>query len=283
MPERPVLVLTATGGQGRAVTEALLARGATVRALVRDAARPAAQELAGRGVEVVTGVLEDPGPLADAMRGVAGVFALTTPFESGPAAEIAQGRAILAAAREAAVPHLVFSSVAGALDHSGVPHFDSKAVVEADVRASGVPFTILGPTYFYDNALGGTDRILAGFLDLPLPGDRPLQQLARTDHGAFAADALLDPDRYLGHRIELASDSVTPTEMAAALSDVLGQEVRHNPVPLAAVTNEDMHAMWTFLTDPGYQVDIPALHAAHPDIAWTGFAAWARQTFTPGR
>ncbi|MFI5609974.1 NmrA/HSCARG family protein [Amycolatopsis sp. NPDC051903] len=283
MPERPVLVLTATGGQGRAVAEALLARGAAVRALVRDAARPAAQELAGRGVEVVTGVLEDPGPLADAMRGVAGVFALTTPFESGPAAEIAQGRSILAAAREAVVPHLVFSSVAGALDHSDVPHFDSKAVVEADVRASGVPFTILGPTYFYDNARGGTDRILAGFLDLPLPGDRPLQQLARPDHGAFAAGALLDPDRYLGRRIELASDSVTPHQMAATLSDVLGREVRHNPVPLAAITNEDMHAMWTFLTDPGYRVDVPALHATHPDIAWTSFAAWAREAFTPDR
>lgn len=39
---------------------------------------------------------------------------MTAPFEGGVEAEIDQGRTILAAAAEAAVPHLVFSSVAGA-------------------------------------------------------------------------------------------------------------------------------------------------------------------------
>ena len=43
----------------------------------------------------------------------------------------------------------------------------------------GVPYTILGPTYFFDNALGEADRIRSGVLDLPLPGDRQLQQLGR--------------------------------------------------------------------------------------------------------
>lgn len=35
MADEPVLVLAATGGQGRAVIDALLARGARIRALVR--------------------------------------------------------------------------------------------------------------------------------------------------------------------------------------------------------------------------------------------------------
>jgi uncharacterized protein YbjT (DUF2867 family) len=33
----------------------------------------------------------------------------------------------------------------------------------------------------------------------------------------------------------------------------------------------------------GYQVDILALHAAHPDLSWTSFAEWARTTFRPTR
>jgi hypothetical protein len=40
-----------------------------------------------------------------------------------------------------------------------------------------------------------------------------------------------------------------------------------------------MHAMWTFLNGPGYQVDLETLHAAHPDIEWQSFSVWAQQTF----
>ncbi|WP_225823991.1 NmrA/HSCARG family protein [Streptomyces naphthomycinicus] len=279
MADAPVLVLAATGGQGRAVTDALLGRQARIRVLVRDPARGAARELAERGAEVMAGSLSDQRSLATAMRGVSGVFAFTTPFEAGVEAEVEQGRAILSAATQERVPHLVFSSVAGADQDSGVPHFESKARIEAELVSGDVPYTILGPTYFFDNALGGQERILQGFLDLPLPSDRPLQQLARADLGAFAADVLLDPAPYLGQRIELASDAPTPAQMAASLSTALGREVRHAPVPLAAVGSPDMHAMWSFLNGPGYRVDVPALHEAHPEIRWTRFADWARRTW----
>ncbi|MFF4760866.1 NmrA/HSCARG family protein [Streptomyces sp. NPDC001292] len=283
MVDEPILVLAATGGQGRAVTDALLDRRARVRALVRDPARKAARELADQGVEVTAGSLSDRGSLAAAMTGVAGVFAFTTPFEAGLEAEVEQGRAILTAAQETGVPHLVFSSVAGADQRSGVPHFDSKARIEAELASGDVPHTILGPTYFFDNALGGAERVLSGVLDLPLPPDRPLQQLARPDLGAFAAEVLLNPAPYVGQRIELAGDAPTPVQMAAALGAALGREVRHEQVPLTAVTNPDMHAMWTFLNGPGYRVDIPALHAAHPEIHWTSFADWAHRTFATAR
>ncbi|MEU5947563.1 NmrA/HSCARG family protein [Micromonospora sp. NPDC047465] len=279
MADAPILVLGATGGQGSAVVEALLGRGARVRALVRDPKRAAARRLADRGVEVVAGSLDDPSSLATAMAGAGSTFALTTPFEAGVDAEVTQGRAILAAAGEARVPHLVFSSVAGADQGSGVPHFDSKARIETELAAGDVPYTILGPTYFFDNALGGADRIRSGVLDLPLPADRPLQQLARTDHGVFAAQVLLDPAPYVGRRIELAGDAPTPAQMAAALGAALGREVRHERVPLAEIGDPDMHAMWAFLNGPGYQVDIAALHAAHPEVGWTSFADWAHRTF----
>jgi uncharacterized protein YbjT (DUF2867 family) len=212
------------------------------------------------------------------------VFALTTPFEAGVDAEVGQGRAIVAAAGDARVPHLVFSSVAGADQHTGVPHFDSKAIIEKDVAASGLPYTITAPTYFFDNALGGegADRIAAGIIDLPLPPDRPLQQLARPDMGAFVAKVLLDPKPYVGRRIELASDAVTPAQMADALTTALGRPVRHEQTPLESIHNPDMLAMWRFLNGPGYRVDIDALRTANPDIAWTSFVDWAQHTFESG-
>ncbi len=278
--DRPVLVLGATGGQGGAVVDALLARGAAARAAVRDPGSSSARALADRGVDVVAGSLTDRGSLAAAMHDVSGVFALTTPFESGPDAEVEQGRAVLGAARDARVPHLVFSSVAGAAQDSGVPHFESKAVVEREIIAGDVPFTILGPTYFFDNALGGEQRIRDGVLDLPLPSDHRLQQLARPDLGRFAATVLLAPERFTGQRVELASDDPSPERMAGALGAALGREVRHERTPLATIRSADMHAMWEFLNGEGYRVDVAALHAEHPDVAWTSFADWATQTFS---
>lgn len=278
---RPVLVLGATGGQGGAVADALSRRLVPVRALVRRTDSPAARRLTDRGAELVPGSLDDVEGLAAAMSATSAVFAMTTPFESGTDAEIAQGRTIRAAAGRARVPHLVYSSVASATAHSGVPHFDSKAVIEQDLRAGDTPYTILGPTYFFENALGGADQIRAGTLELPLPADRPLQQLARRDLGKFAAEVLTAPDGYVGRRIELASDQPTPQRMAAALGTALGRDVSHRTHDPAAIGNPDMRAMWTFLNGPGYAVDITALHRENPAISWTSYEDWAGQTFGP--
>src|SRR5947209_13804842 len=142
------------------------------------------------------------------MCAVAGVFAVTTPFEDRVEAEVEQGRAVLVAARRVRVPHLV-------------------ATAKPPSKVAGeVAHTILGPTYFFDNALGDADRIRDGVLDLPLPPDRPLQQLARPDLGAFTAEVLLSPAGYVGQRIELASDAPTPAHMAHALGAALGHPVR---------------------------------------------------------
>ena len=59
MTEAPTLVLGATGGQGGAVADALLANGARVRAMVRQPTEPKALRLAERGVEVLAGSLDD--------------------------------------------------------------------------------------------------------------------------------------------------------------------------------------------------------------------------------
>jgi uncharacterized protein YbjT (DUF2867 family) len=277
----PVLVLGATGGQGGAVTDALLSRGTSVRALVRHPEGRAAAALARRGVELVAGDLADDASLTEAMHGVAAVFGVTTPFEAGPDAETRQGLALVRAAERSRVPHLVYSSVAGADRHSGVPHFESKAAVERALSHGSVPFTVLGPTYFYDNLLGGVDDVLAGVLELPLPHDLPVQQLARRDLGQVAAAVLGEPDRFTGQRIELASDAPSADGMAASLSDVLRRPVTVRQLPLELVrrSNPDMGAMWTFIAAGGYAVDIDRLHRACATVEWTSFRAWAADTF----
>ncbi|MCM3688694.1 NmrA/HSCARG family protein [Kocuria rosea] len=277
--QQPVLVLGATGGQGGAVVRALQAKGAPVRALVRDPHSSSATRLEREGIEVVAGFLDDTASLATAMQGTRSVFALTTPFEAGTDAEMIQGRAILTAADKAQVPHLVFSSVAGAHGDSGVPHFESKAVIESELTGSDMPYTILAPTYFFDNALGGEQHIRDGVLQLPLPPDQQLQQLARADLGRYAAAVLLDPVPFAGQRIELAGDSLTPAQMAETLTRALGRPVRHDEVALGSIGSSDMKAMWKFLQHTGYQVNLPRLHANPPHLPWTSFRDWAANAF----
>jgi uncharacterized protein YbjT (DUF2867 family) len=215
------------------------------------------------------------------MRGASAVFAVTTPFEAGPEAETEQGLTVVRAAHRAAVPHLVFSSVAGANRHSGVPHFESKAVAERALEQGDVPFTVLGPTYFFDNLLGAIDQVRAGVLQLPLPHDFPLQQLARQDLGQVAAEVLIAPAAVAGRRIEIAGDAPSADDMAAVLSGLLGRAVEVGEVPLELVwrSSPDMGAMWTFIAGGGYAVDIPRLHREFPSVHWTSFARWAADTF----
>ncbi|MET8330882.1 NmrA family NAD(P)-binding protein [Streptomyces sp. NPDC005181] len=272
-----VAVLGATGRQGGAVVNALLHAGQRVRAVVRDPAAPRARALTDRGVAAVPGDLLDEASLAAALEGADAAFAVTTPFEDGPQAEVDQGTAILGAAARVQLPHLVLASVASADRDTGVPHFESKQRIEALLSRSEVPWTVVAPTYFYDNMLGDRDSLLTGRLPLPLPPDRPLQQLAREDLGALVTAVVADRTRHLGKRVEVASQAITPAQMATALEHVLGRPVRPVQVSLGSVhaNSADMGAMWDFLNAEGYSVDIPALHAAYPDIAWTTFEDWA--------
>lgn len=272
-----IAVLGATGGQGGAVAAALLEAGRAVRAVVRDPGSGRAKALAAAGAEVVPGNLFDAGSLAEAFLGTTAAFAVTTPFQDGLDAEVAQGAAIVRAAEDVALPHLVLASVASADRGTGIPHFETKARTEELLAGSGLPATVVAPTYFYDNALGALDEVAAGLLTMPLPGDTPLQQVARQDLGRVVAAVVADPDRWIGQRIEVAGDDPTPVRMAEEIRRAAGGTVAFRQTPLADLrtTNPDMFAMYSFLADTGYQVDLEALRTQFPTVPWTPYGAWA--------
>ncbi|MFF8729366.1 NmrA/HSCARG family protein [Streptomyces sp. NPDC015171] len=281
---QPVAVLGATGGQGGAVADALLAARFPVRAVVRSPRSDRAVRLSEKGAEVVAGDLADVSSLTAAFTGAQAAFAVTTPFEEGVDVEVGQGRNIIDAAGQARLPHLVFSSVAGADRITGVPHFDSKHTVEQELGRAGLNWTVVAPTYFFDNLFGSIAELQQGTLSLPLSSKKKLQQTARDDLGAFVAEVVKNPERHLHQRIELASDELDLEQMAKVLSEALRFDIRPNPEPVGpeVPADSDMGAMWRFLEGHGYQVDIRALHDSCPDVPWTSFAAWVEAQFTPG-
>jgi uncharacterized protein YbjT (DUF2867 family) len=183
---------------------------------------------------------------------------------------VRQGEAIIRAAVGAGLPWLILASVAAA-GRAEVPHFQSKARIEAALRAAPIAWTVVAPSYFYENVLGSREAILGGALPLPLPLDKPLHQVALRDLGAVVAAILDRRDEHLSTRIEIAGDAPTPREMASALG------VRATQTPLAQLRERspDLAAMYAFLAEVGYDIDIAALRARFPEVAWTSFAAWA--------
>src|SRR5512145_1992688 len=153
MNDKIIAVTGATGQQGGAVARKLLADGWKVRALTRDANKPAAQELASLGAEVVPGDMENRAELAAAFKGAYGVFSVQNFWLPGVGfeGEIRQGKNVADAARAAGVQHLVYSSVGAAHRGMGQKHFESKWMIEQHIHALGIPHTILRPAAFFDN------------------------------------------------------------------------------------------------------------------------------------
>lgn len=277
-----VLVTGATGQQGGATARQLLRQGHKVRALTRRADSAAARALADIGAELVVGSLEDRAALVAAARGADAAFLVTTPFEAGPEAETRQGVSAVDAFREAGVGHVVLSSVGGADQRTGIPHFDSKARVEEHLRGSGQRFTILGPVFFADNlaspmfagGLGG------GTLAMPLPAERPLQHISVEEIGRFAALVIGRGEPFFGRRIDLASDEVTGTRLAEILSGAIGRPISYLAVPVAAVKaqNEDLGLMFEWFDRVGYSADIAGLRRDYPEVGWRTLKEWAQAT-----
>jgi uncharacterized protein YbjT (DUF2867 family) len=267
----PVLVIGATGTQGGAIASELLAAQRTVRALVRDPLSARAQALSAQGASLVEGDLRDTASLARAFAGVEAAYAITTPFEHGADEELQQGENIIAAAREADLPWLILASVAAA-DRAPVPHFRSKARIERQLVDTEIPWTVVAPSYFYENARGARGAIREGTLPIALPADKPLHQVSLANLGALVVAILGRREEHLGARVEVAADAPTPEAMASAIG------VRYERIPLAELRHrsEDLAAMYQFLAGRGYEIDVAALRGRYPEVSWTSFADWAR-------
>lgn len=260
MPNRKtVLVTGVTGRQGGAVARCLLEKGQNVRVMTRDPDK--ARAVARLGASVVRGDFEDRDSLSKAVRGVEGVFVMGTPFEKGAKAESLQGEAILAACWREGIPHIVYTSVASADRGTGIPHFESKARVEAYLRQTGQPFTILRPAFFMENfeAPWLLPSLMRGVVALPLLPDRKVQMVAVADIGEFASEAFLRPDDFLGRTIELAGDEVSMAEAVSLISFAMNRQVRYECIPderAEEAVGTDMALMYRWFNREGYSVDI---------------------------
>src|SRR5919106_812165 len=277
--QRKILVTGATGQQGGSLARLLLQKKHKVYALTRNTQSSAAQDLRNKGANVVKGDLDDSDSLERAAKDVESIFPMGTPFEDGTEGETRRGKLMVDIAKENKVEHLVYSSVVNADKNTGIPHFESKYKVEQHIKNLGIPYTIIGPTFFMENLLSYSRAGLQqGQLALPLSSSTILQQSALENIAEFFALVLERRDSFLGKRIDIASDELTGEQAAEVLSDELGRKIRYVKVPLEQIrqASEDLARMYEWFERVGTGIDVASLHQQYPEVNWLTFKDWVK-------
>jgi len=275
MPDNklPILVFGATGQQGGSVAAALLKAGWPVRAMVRDLAAPKAVRLSEAGVELVPGTFDDPDAMRAAMNGVHGVFSVQPSSPGGTVSdedEIRYGMTIADLALESGVRHLVYTSGGAVGDRpTGMPHFDTKARIEAHIRGLSIVATIVRPAAFMELLVMPGFGLNEGRFTFFLKPDQAMQVLAVEDIGKLVAAIFADVGRFAGQTFEIASDSVTGRDLEALFSQAAGRPIAYARFSNDVLAANPFLAKLTALLDQGPlagHADLETLRAINPEL-----------------
>src|SRR6202140_4515380 len=256
-------------------------KGHRVKALTRKPDSNAARQLMSAGADLVTGDLGDAASVLKAASGVATMFLMGNSNEAGTEEETRQGIIAAEAAKAAGVGHLIYSSVADANKKTGIPHFESKYLVEKHVAGLGIPYTISAPASFMENIVApwSIGALSQGTYAFPMPPKRVLQLVALADIGAFVAALIERRDQVFGKRFDLAGDELSGEEQARILSHAIGRPINYQEIPIAAARqqSEDVALMFEWFDRVGADADIAALRRDFSEVRWHSFADWARE------
>jgi uncharacterized protein YbjT (DUF2867 family) len=224
-----VLMVGATGRHAQWVLLALLNRGVSVRALVRNEDRAKVARDNGAD-ETVIGDLTEPASLAAAVAGVDGVFHI------GPAhsaREAQMGVAMVDAARTAGVRKFVFSGVIHPSISAMTNHAAAKLPVEDALYSSELDFTVLQPARFMQNfERSFSDVVEHGRLAQPHSLKVKMCSVDYRDVAEVAAIALTGDELSYGTFELCAPGNQDSHDVAAILSEVLGRPISAVQTPL---------------------------------------------------
>jgi uncharacterized protein YbjT (DUF2867 family) len=227
------VVAGVSGKTGRVVAETLLARGAKVRVVVRDASK--AKPWSALGAETAVASFDDERGFARALDGASGVY-LLLPEDPNVTEFHAHRRRLAdimsASVAKARVSHVVLLSTTAAYLEEGSGPAKDLHYLEKVLRQASTALTVLRACYRQENVLGALplaerDGIYPNFL-----GDSnvPFPTVAAKDIGRCAAERLLDPPGK-SETLDLLGPTHSVRDMADALGSRLGKRLRILDIP----------------------------------------------------
>ncbi|MCS6947548.1 MAG: NmrA family NAD(P)-binding protein [Steroidobacteraceae bacterium] len=219
-----IVVTGATGRTGASAALEVARRGLPVRALVRNADKAA--RLREAGVQLALGDVDDAAALAAALQGATKVLVCLPNGEQ----QLRRERAIVDAAVAAGVRHIVKISSVEALPTMHNPIHQTHWQSEQHIRATGVPWTMVRPTFYMQNFLLGAQTIKAqDRLVFPF-GEHGAAALIDSRDAGWFAGYVLATDGHAQKSYDITSrDRLTFHEVAAVFSRVLGRKITYVP------------------------------------------------------
>ncbi|MBO2009898.1 SDR family oxidoreductase [Hymenobacter negativus] len=223
-----ILVTGATGHLGTAVLQTLLQNTPTTQlaALVRDVQKAAA--LQAQGVSIRVGTYGDPAALDRAMQGIEQVLLISG---GGEEEALQEHKNVVDAAKRAGVQCIAYTSRA-LKDPSTLVnelmgrHFDT----EAYIQASGLPHILFRNILYMDVLpLFTGPNVLETGINLPA-GAGQVSFALRRDMGEAIANVLLERNFTSRTYHFTGSETYSFHDVAAALTEASGKQVRYTPV-----------------------------------------------------
>lgn len=240
MPAKTVLIMRATGAQGRGAIQHLSQHGWQVHALVTDITsdRALALKALGDNITLYQGTWRDPASIEAAIEGCQSVLLIQMP-SFGDDAEVQEAKLILKLAKAAGVQHVVFPTtmplnnpnIREELEGSTVaPAVLNKGDVEDVIRVSGLTWTFLRPGFFLTNLLPPiVHAFYPEFKDRRFVNsygpDCVLPLVDPDDIGAFIAAAFEDPAKFGEKIVSIAGELVRVDDMLRLLAKASGKPI----------------------------------------------------------
>lgn len=219
-----IAITGATGQLGRLVVNKLKTQApdAAIIALVRSLEKAKDLEAIVREASY-----DKPETLDRALDGV-DTLLLISSNEVGKRA--AQHHNVIEAAKKAGVKRIVYTS----LLHAGTSPLSLAAehkATEAELKASGIPFTILRNGWYTENHTGSIPGAIAGGAFIGSAGDGKISSAPRADF-ADAAVSVLTGEGHEDKTYELAGDEAyTLGDLAAEISQQTGKTIPYKNMP----------------------------------------------------
>jgi uncharacterized protein YbjT (DUF2867 family) len=195
MPDELTVVTGAFGYTGKQIAHRLLASGKQVKTLTGHPERP--NPFAGR-VQAAPLSFDRPDALRESLRGARvlyNTYWIRFPYRGATYERAVENtRILIRTAREAGVERLVHLSITNASEDSPFPYFRYKAILERELRESGLSHAIVRPTVIFGrdgiliNNIAWLLRRLPLFL-VPGSGNYRLQPVAVEDVAELSVGA----------------------------------------------------------------------------------------------
>ena len=263
-------MLCSTGKAGRNVCLALAQSGFDVYGTTRSVSK----YLPSIGV---TPVIADYTERSDLDRAFAQsqakkVFVLTDYFRAAKKSvdlEVAQGKSAIDAAKETGVDHVIFMSVADAeCFDDKTHHIKAKVILEGYIRQSGLNFTILRPSTFFENLDDAANWNPLKKGRVSFLSDKELKFCSTYDIGRAAAVVFANPHDWHGKSLDIVSWKGDLADIASALERVSGTRVQPQlamPIFLRRLFLNDLHHMCLYFEEQGLSAEPDEFKKIVPD------------------